>query len=135
MTLATTTEKTSMSFRRAFEAEHARRDAERHEREEAERRQQEEDLARAEQLHDALAQDAAFLQEKGITLDRRRYTVSLNHPDFVIDAYFEAGKANVRSADKRTATTQTAAPRKSQTVDTVEEAITVMAQYLADETR
>ena len=74
------------------------------------------------------------LQEKGITLDRRRYTVSLNHSDFVIDAYFEAGKANVRSADKRTATTQTAAPRKSQTVDTVEEAITVMAQYLADET-
>ena len=134
MTSSKTAEKTAMSFRRAFEAEHARRDAERHEREEAERRQQEEDLARAVQLHDAIAEDAAFLREKGITLDRRRYTVSLQHPDFVIDAYFEAGRANVRSADKRTATTQTGAPRKSQMVDSVEDALTLMAQYLADET-
>ena len=40
----------------------------------------------------------------------------------------------MRSADKRTATTSTAAPRKQQAVDTVEEALEVMAQYLADET-
>jgi hypothetical protein len=133
MTLATT-EKRAMTFRRAFEAEHARRDAERHAREEAERKQQEEDLARAEQLHNMIAEDPAFLREKGITLDLRRYTVILNHPDFVIDAYFEAGEARVRSADKRTATTQTAAPRKSQTVETIEQALTLMAQYLADET-
>ena len=133
MTLATL-ENLSMSFRRAFEAEHARRDAARHEREEAERRQQEEDLARAEQLHDALAADIGFLREKGLTLDRRRYTVSLNHEDYLIDAYFEAGAISVRAADKRTATTQTAAPRKQQTVTTVEEALDVMAQYLADET-
>jgi hypothetical protein len=134
MTSSKTKEKARMSFRRAFEAEHARRDNERREREDAERRQQEEDLARAEQLHDAIAEDAAFLKEKGVTLDRRRYTVTLHHPDFLIDAYFEAGRANVRSADKRTATTQTGVPRKSQMVDTVEEALTVMAQYLADET-
>lgn len=134
MTAAKTTENAKMSLRRAFEAEHARRDAERREREDAERRQQEEDLARAEQLLEALGEDAAFLKEKGITLDRRRYTVTLHHANFLIDAYFEGGRANVRSADKRTATTQTAAPRKSQMVDTVEEAIEVMAQYLADET-
>jgi hypothetical protein len=124
-----------MSFRRAFEAEQTRRDAERRQREEAERLQQEEDLARAEQLHDALAEDQAFLRENGLTLDRRRYTVSLHHEDYLIDAYFEAGRISVRSADKRTATTQTAAPRKQQTVSTIEEALDVMAQYLADETQ
>ena len=133
MTLATS-ETRSMSLRRAFEAEHARRDAVRHAREEAERRQQEEDLARATQLHEALAEDEGFLREKGLTLGQRRYTVSLNHDDFLIDAYFEAGAISVRSADKRTATTSTAAPRKQQAVNTVEEALEVMAQYLADET-
>ena len=126
--------KSGLTFRRAFEAEHARRDAERHAREEAERRQQEEDLARAEQLHEALAQDAAFLKEKGLTLDRRRYTVSLHHDDFLIDAYFEAGNVSVRAADKRTATTPTAAPRKQENVSTVDEALEVMARFLADET-
>jgi len=133
MTLATA-ETRSMSLRRAFEAEHARRDAARHAREEAERKQQEEDLARAEQLYNALADDDGFLKEKGLNLALRRYTVSLNHDDYLIDAYFEAGTASVRAADKRTATTATAAPRKQQTVNTVEEALDVMAQYLADET-
>lgn len=133
MTLAAT-ETASMSLRRAFEAEHARRDAARHAREEAERRQQEEDLARAEQLYNALAEDEGFLREKGLTLSLRRYTVALNHDDFLIDAYFEAGTANVRAADKRTATTATAAPRKQQTVGTVDDALQVMAEYLADET-
>ena len=124
----------SMSLRRAFEAEHARRDADRHAREEAERRQQEEDLARAEQLRDTLAEDAAFLKDKGLTLELRRYTVILHHDDYLIDAYFEAGTINVRAGDKRTASTPTAAPRKAKTVNTVEEALDVMAQYLADET-
>lgn len=133
MTLETI-KKRAMTFRRAFEAEHARRDADRHAREEAERMQQEEDLARAQKLHDMIAEDPAFLREKGITLDIRRYSVTLNHPDFVIDAYFEGGEIRVRSADKRTATTQTAAPRKSQTVDAVDDALNLMAQYLADET-
>ena len=133
MTL-TNSETRSMSLRRAFEAEHARRDAARHAREEADRRQQEEDLARAEQLYNALAEDEGFLREKGLTLSLRRYTVSLNHDDFLIDAYFESGTASVRAADKRTATTATAAPRKQQTVATVDEALDVMAQYLADET-
>ena len=50
------------------------------------------------------------------------------------DAYFEAGTINVRAGDKRTATTPTAAPRKAKLVNTVEEALDVMAQYLADET-
>lgn len=133
-TSSKTTEKMSMSFRRAFEAEHARRDSERLAREEAEQKQREEDLARAEQLYNEIARDQAFLTEKAITLDLRRYTVALNHPDFVIDSYFEGGEIRVRSADKRTATTQTAAPRKSQNVETVEEALTLMAEYLADET-
>jgi hypothetical protein len=133
MTLATPENRT-MSFRRAFEAEHARRDAARHAREEAERRQQEEDLARAELLHSALAEDSGFLKEKGLTLDLRRYTVSLHHDDYLIDAYFEGGSISVRAADKRTASTPTAAPRKQKSVDTIEEALDVMAQYLADET-
>ena len=124
----------SMSLRRAFEAEHARRDAARHAREEAERKQQEEDLARAQQLYDALAEDEGFLREKGLTLGLRRYTVTLNHDAFLIDAYFESGTINVRSADKRTATTSTAAPRKQQLVNTPDEALDVMAQFLADET-
>ena len=133
MTLATS-ETRSMSLRRAFEAEHARRDAARHAREEAERRQQEEDLARATQLHEALAEDEGFLREKGLSLGLRRYTVTLNHEDVLIDAYFESGSINVRSADKRTATTSTAAPRKQQFVNTPGEALDVMAQFLADET-
>lgn len=133
MTLATPENRT-MSFRRAFEAEHARRDADRHAREEADRRQQEEDLARAEQLYAALAEDAAFLKDKGLTLELRRYTVSLHHDDYLIDAYFESGGINVRAGDKRTASTPTAAPRKAKSVNTVEEALDVMAQYLADET-
>ena len=133
MTLATS-ETRSMSLRRAFEAEHARRDAVRHAREEAERKQQEEDLARAQQLYDALAEDEGFLREKGLTLGLRRYTVTLNHDAFLIDAYFESGTINGRSADKRTATTSTAAPRKQQLVNTPDEALDVMAQFLADET-
>ncbi|MBT9473024.1 MAG: hypothetical protein V4514_00830 [Pseudomonadota bacterium] len=133
MTLATFENRT-MSFRRAFEAEHARRDAARHAREEAERKQQEEDLARAEMLHAALADDVGFLKEKGLTLELRRYTVSLHHDDYLIDAYFEAGTINVRAGDKRTASTPTAAPRKAKTVNTNEEALDLMAQYLADET-
>jgi len=61
--------------------------------------------------------------------------VSLDHADFRIAAYFEAGKASVTSADKRTTLPGAAAPRKQETVETVAEALRVMAQYLADETR
>ncbi|HEX2561093.1 hypothetical protein [Phenylobacterium sp.] len=121
-----------VSLKTAFEAERIRRDAERREREEAERRQQEEDLARAEQLERLLGEDPAFLQSKGLTLDRRRYTVTLDHADFRLAAYFEGGQASVRAADKRTAVSG-AAPRKETIVETIEDAVLVMAQYLADE--
>ena len=124
-----------MSLKDAFEVEYARREMERRRRDEAERKQQEEDLARAEQLHEVLKSDPQFLRERGLTVDRRRYTVSIDHPDYRIAAYFEAGKASVTAADKRTATTSTAAPRKQQTVESVEEALTVMAQFLVDEAR
>ncbi|MDD3837057.1 MAG: hypothetical protein WCY15_15725 [Phenylobacterium sp.] len=126
------TPKPSVGLRAAFEAERARRDAERRAREEAERRQQEEDLGRAEALERLLAEDLPFLQSKGLTLDRRRYTVTLEHPDFKLTAYFEGGQASVRSADKRTAISG-AAPRKETLVGSVEDALLVMAQYLADE--
>ena len=63
-----TSETASMSLRRAFEAEHARRDAERRAREEAELQRQAEDLARAEALEAALAEDPAFLASKGLEL-------------------------------------------------------------------
>ena len=108
---------------------------ERRKRDEAERKQQEEDLARATQLLDALNADPDFLAERKLVVDRRRYTVSIDHQDYRIAAYFEAGKASVTLADKRTATTTTAAPRKQQTVETVEEALAVMAQFLVDEAR
>ncbi|MFN3523035.1 MAG: hypothetical protein ACK4YQ_12370 [Phenylobacterium sp.] len=126
-----------MSLRQAFEAEHARREAERRAREDAERQQQEADLARAQELYDLLAADQAFLGEKGVSLQMSatRFTVMLDHPDYRIQAYFEGGGIEVRSADKRSASTPTAAPRKHQSVDTVADAVLVIAQFLADETR
>jgi hypothetical protein len=97
----------------AFEVEFARREMERRARDEAERRQQEEDLARATRLLEALQSDPDFLAKRELTADRRRYTVSIDHRDFRIAAYFEAGKASV----------------------TLEEALAVMAQFLVDESR
>ena len=111
MTSRTKKEKT-LSLKDAFEMEYARRQMERRKRDEAERKQQEEDLARAERLHEALQADAEFLARRDLTVDRRRYTVSIDHRDYRVAAYFEAGKASVTSADKRTASTTTAAPRK-----------------------
>ena len=86
---------TTLSLRHAFEVEQARREAERYAREEAERRQQEEDLARAEQLYDALIGDPASLAAHHLTADWRRYTVLLESPDFRIRAYFEAGRGKI----------------------------------------
>jgi len=134
--MTTRTRKESvLSLKDAFEVEFARREMERRNREDAERRQQEEDLARAERLHEALSADPEFLHARELTVDRRRYTVSIDHRDYRIAAYFEAGKASVTAADKRTASTPTAAPRKQQTVESVDEALAVMAQFLVDETR
>jgi hypothetical protein len=129
------TQVAGLSLKEAFEAERTRRDILRRAKEDEERRQQEEDLARAEELEGALAADPGFLAEHELKLDRRRYTVSLDHADFRIAAYFESGKASVTSADKRTTLPGAAAPRKQETVDTVADALRVMAQYLADETR
>jgi hypothetical protein len=124
-----------LSLRDAFEAEQERRVAARRERDEAERRQQEQDLARAEELEAALRADATFLAEHKLVLDRRRYTVSLDHLDFRIAAYFEAGQASVTAADKRTTLPGATAPRKREQVASVAEALNVMAQFLADEFR
>jgi hypothetical protein len=124
-----------LSLKDAFEVEHARREMERRKRDEAERRQQEEDLARAEQLFEALSADPGFLASRGLTVDRRRYTVSLDHADYRLAAYFEAGKAGITASDKRTALAGSAAPRKQESVESVEDALAVLAKYLADETR
>jgi hypothetical protein len=129
------TQVAGLSLKQAFEAERARRDILRRAKEDEERRQQEADLARAEELESALAADAGFLAEHELKLDRRRYTVSLDHADFRIAAYFEAGKANVTTADKRTANPGSTALRKRETAESVEDALKVMAQFLADETR
>lgn len=125
----------ALSLKDAFETEFARREMERRKREEAERAQQEADLASAKTLHDALTADADFLKKQGLSVDIRRYTVSLDHANFRIAAYFEAGKANVTTADKRTANPGSTALRKRETADSVEEALTLMAQFLADEAR
>ena len=124
-----------LSLKDAFEAEYARRQAERREREEAERRQQEQDLEHATELEALLAAEPEFLAKHGLAVDRRRYTVSLDHPHYRIQAYFEAGRASVTSADKRSTAPGSAAPRKQETVESVEDALRVMAQFLADETR
>jgi hypothetical protein len=130
------TKKAVLSLKDSFDLEYARREMERRKREEAERKQQEEDLARATELLEALQADPEFLHARGLTVDRRRYTVSIDHDDFRIAAYFEAGKATVTLSDKRTpATPGTVAPRKQQVVEIVEDALAVMAQFLVDETR
>ncbi|HEY2752353.1 hypothetical protein [Phenylobacterium sp.] len=124
----------TLSLKHAFEVEQARRDAERHAREEAERRQQEEDLARSEQLYDAVIGDPAFLARHGLTVDWRRYTVIVESETFRIRAYFEAGKASVTVGDKRhVAATGAAAPVKREEADSVADALRLMAQFLADE--
>jgi hypothetical protein len=124
----------TLSLKHAFEVEQARREAERFAREEAERRQQEEDLARAEQLYDAVIGDPGFLAEHGLTVDWRRYTVILESETFRIRTYFEAGKASVAIGDKRqVAPTGAASPLKREEVDSVADALRLMAQFLADE--
>jgi phosphate-selective porin len=122
-----------LSLKDAFEAEYAKRQAERRARDEAERKQQEQDLANAEALHAAVSSDGDFLANRGLTADLRRYTVSLDHAAFRIATYFDGGSALVTSADKRTS--PGAAPRRQETVESVEDALRIMAQFLADETR
>lgn len=124
-----------LTLKDAFEVEYARREMQRRERDEAERKQQEEDLASATRLFEALKSDPQFLHDRDLTVDQRRYTVSIDHRDYRIAAYFEAGRASVTSADKRTATTSTAAPRKQVWAETVDEALAAMAQFLVDEAR
>jgi hypothetical protein len=125
----------ALTLRDAFETEFARREMERRARDEAERKQQEQDLANAEALHAAVTSDGDFLADRGLIADLRRYTVSLDHKYYRVATYFEAGKANVTLSDKRTSSPGSAAPRKQETVETVEDALKVMAQFLADETR
>ena len=134
MSKAKTATPVRLSLQAAYEAEQARRAAERQAKIEAEQVQQEKDLARAEELEGLLRADADFLGHRGLTLDRRRYTVSLDHERFRIAAYFEAGKAVVTSADKRSIVPG-AAPRKQQDAETLAETLGVMAAFLADETR
>jgi hypothetical protein len=124
-----------LSLKAAFETEFARREMERRAREEAERKQQEADLANAQALHAAVSADGDFLAERGLTPDLRRYTVSLDHKNYRVAAYFEGGKASVTLSDKRMTSPGSAAPRKQETVETVPDALKVMAQFLADETR
>ena len=123
-----------MTLKDAFEVEFTRREAERRDREDAERRQQEQDLANAEALFAAATADPEFLVKRDLIADRRRYTVSLDHKNYRIAAYFEAGRASVTLSDKRTSTTGTAAPRKQEIVESVGDALRVMATFLADET-
>jgi hypothetical protein len=125
----------ALTLRDAFETEFARREMERRARDEEVRKQQEQDLANAEALHAAVSADGDFLADRGLTTDLRRYTVSLDHKNYRVATYFEAGKANVTLSDKRTSSPGSAAPRKQETVETVEDALKVMAQFLADETR
>lgn len=129
-----TREPRTLTLRDAFETEFARREAERRTREAAERRQQDADLAGAAALHAAVGGDGAFLAQRGLTAELRRYTVSLDHADFRIAAYVEGGKVSVTQSDKRSATAGSAAPLKQEIVEGVDAALQVMARFLADET-
>jgi hypothetical protein len=124
----------TLNLKDAFETEFARRELERRAKDEADRRQQEIDLEGAETLFSALVADPQFLEAKGLTADRRRYTVSLDHQRFRIAAYFEGGLANITLADKRAANPGLA-PRKQEAAESVEDALRLIAQYLTDEIR
>lgn len=123
----------TVSLRRAFDRELHRREDERLAREAKDRAQQEADHAAASALYDIVASDPDFLRERGLKLERTRYAVTLDHRDFRLRAYFEAGEASVSAADKRTATTPSAAPRKQAVATSVSGALDLLAQYLADE--
>ena len=123
-----------LNLKDAFETEYARRELERRAKEDAQRKQQEADLTSAEALFAAIQADATFLEDKGLSVDRRRYTVSLDHQRFRIAAYFEAGQAHITLADKRAANPGLA-PRRQETADSVEDALRMIAQFLADEIR
>ena len=84
-----------LSLKDAFETEYAKRLEERRAREEAERKQHEQDLESATELHELLKADAKFLEKHGLTVDQRRYTVSIDHANYRIAAYFEGGRASV----------------------------------------
>jgi len=133
--MAGTKKPKALSLKDAFETEYARREMERRARDDAERKQQEQDLANAQALHAAVSADGKFLNDRGLSADLRRYTVSLDHAHYRVAAYFEGGKASVTLSDKRTTSPGSAAPRKQETVESVEDALKVMAQFLADETR
>ena len=78
--------------------------------------------------------DPGFLAEHGLTVDWRRYTVILEGETFRLRTYFEAGKASVAIGDKRqVAPTGAASPLKREEVDSVADALRLMAQFLADE--
>jgi hypothetical protein len=124
-----------LTLKEAFETEFARREMERRARQEAERRQQEADLAGAGALHAALAADPEFLESRGLTADRRRYTVALDHERFRISAYFEAGSVNITVSDKRAAAAGASVPRRQETVEGAQDALRAIALFLVDEIR
>ena len=92
-----------LSLKDAFETEFARRALERRARGDAERRQQAQDLEGAEALFEAVSSDPDFLASRELATDRRRYTVSVDHKNFRVAAYFEGGTASVTLSDKRSA--------------------------------
>jgi hypothetical protein len=124
-----------LSLKDAYETEYARREMERRARQEAERKQQAADLAGAETLHAAFLADPEFLDSRGLTADRRRYTVSLDHERFRISAYFEGGSVGVTLSDKRAAAAGASAPRRQETAEGASDALRVIAQILVDEIR
>jgi hypothetical protein len=124
-----------LSLKDAFETEYARREMERRAKQEAERRQQEADLAGAGELMAALAADRDFLASHGLSVDQRRYTVALDHERFRISAYFENGVVSVTLSDKRMAPAGATAPRRQENVESVPDALRVIAQFLVEETR
>jgi hypothetical protein len=135
MTVRETTTTAPLSLQAAFEAEHARLEAERRAREEAERRQQEADLAGAEQLFAALAGEATFLQSRGLAVDQRRYAVLIDHERFRITVYFETGVIAVTLSDKRSEPPGASVPRRQENVGSLPDALSVIAKFLVEEVR
>ncbi len=87
----------------------------------------------AEALLAALTRDPGFLESHGLTADRRRYAVVLDHARYQITAYFEHGVIAVTLSDKRIAPAGATAPRRQENVESVPDALRTVAQFLADE--
>ena len=123
----------ALSLKDAYEKEHARREMERRKADEEMRARQAMDRAGVELLFAALNADPELLKDHDLTADRRGYQVMLDHQSCRIAPYFEGGLATVTHS-RRSSIGALTHP-KQETAESVEDALRLIAQFLADEIR